>query len=414
MNAKTTPAVLISGAGVAGPTAAYWLARHGFRPTVVERAAGLRSSGSPVDVRGPAVPVAERMGVMEQLRQAATDATATSFVNRSGRRVGRVNTRALQRATRSQDVELTRTDLAAILYRASRDSAEYLFDDTITTLRQDGGGVDVTFEKAAPRRFDLVIGADGLHSATRRLAFGPEPEFVRHGGIYVATLQLNGPAEHERDIVIYNAPGRMVAIHPVRGRALAVFIFRHPAVDGFDPRDIEQHKRIVTGAYAGGGWRVPELLDRVRAASDLWLDSVSQVRMDRWANGRVALAGDAASSVSLFGDGTTLAMTGAYTLAAELAADPADPQRAFARYEARHRTLVDPRQGAIATAARLIVPATRTGIAARNLASRLWPAAAAAGWVRTRITPRREPAQDRPALVSSPTADRDPLTAAPR
>ena len=418
MNAKPSRTVLISGAGVAGPTVAYWLAHHGFRPTVVERAAGLRSSGSPVDVRGPAVQVAERMGVMERLRAAATDATATSFVNRSGRQVGRVNMRALQRATGSREVELTRTDLAAILYEAGRDTAEYLFDDTITALSQDGDGVEVRFEKAAPRRFGLVIGADGLHSTTRRLTFGPEAEFVRHSGVYVATMPLSGPAQDNRDIVIYNTPGRMVAIHPVRGRALVAFIFRHPAVEGFDHRDIEQHKRIVTDAYAGAGWRVPELLDRVRAADDLWLDSVGQVRMDRWANGRVVLVGDAASSVSLFGDGSTLAMAGAYTLAAELAATPTDPQPAFARYETKHRTLVDPRQGAIATAARLIVPATKTGIAARNLASRLWPAAAAVGWVRRWITARRQPAlatadhgRVPPQVLDHPSGDSQPQPA---
>jgi 2-polyprenyl-6-methoxyphenol hydroxylase-like FAD-dependent oxidoreductase len=394
MNPSTNPTVLISGAGVAGPTVAYWLARHGFRPTVVECAAGLRTSGSPVDVRGPAVRIAERMGVMERLLEARTAVTAISFVNRSGRQVGRVNTRALQQASGSREVELTRTDLAAILYEAGRDSAEFCFDDTITALSQDGSGVDVTFEKAAPRRFELLIGADGLHSTTRRVAFGPESEFVRHKGIYVATMQLNAPAEHRQEVVIYNAPGRMVAIHPVRGRAVAAFIFRSPVVEGFDHRDIEQHKQIITRAYTGDGWRLPELLDRVRAADDLWLDSVSQVRMDRWANGRVALVGDAASSVSLFGDGSTLAMAGAHTLAEELAATPTDPGPAFARYEANHRTLVDPRQGAIAIAAALMVPATRTGIAARNLATRLWPTAAAAGWVRNRISPRREPSQE--------------------
>jgi 2-polyprenyl-6-methoxyphenol hydroxylase-like FAD-dependent oxidoreductase len=386
MNIKTNRTVLISGAGVGGPTLAYWLAQSGFRPTIVERSAGLRSSGSPVDVRGPAVEVADRMGVMERLREAGTDVTAMSFVNDSGRQVGRVNMRALQQATGSRDVEVTRTDLASILYEASRDSTEILFDDTMTALSHDDDGVDVTFEKAAPRRFELVIGADGLHSMTRRLAFGRDSEFVRHMGLYVATMPLNGPAEHERDVVLHNAPGRMVAIHPVRGRALAAFIFRSPAVEGFNYRDIGQHKRILTDAYAGGGWRVPELLDRARAAEDLWLDSVSQVRLDRWANGRVALVGDAASSVSLFGDGSTLAMAGAYTLAEELAATPADPQSAFARYEAKHRTLVDPRQGNVAVAAALMVPATRSGIAARNLASRLWPAAAAVGWVRNRIT----------------------------
>jgi 2-polyprenyl-6-methoxyphenol hydroxylase-like FAD-dependent oxidoreductase len=396
MNAKTDPTVLISGAGIARTTLAYWLARHGFRPTVIERAAGLRSSGSPVDVRGPAVKVAERMGVMERLREAHTTVTAMSFVNRTGRRVGRINTRALQQATGSREVELTRTDLAAILYQASRDFAEYVFDDTITALNQDDDGVDVTFEKRPPHRFDLVIGADGLHSTTRRLAFGPESGFIRHGGLYVATMQLDRPAEHGQDVVMYNAPGRMVAIHPVRGRALAAFIFRSPAVDGFNYRDIDQHKRMVIDAYADDGWCLPELLDRVRATDDLWLDSVSQVRMDRWANGRIALVGDAASSVSLFGDGSTLAMAGAYTLAEELAATPADPESAFARYEAKHRTLVEPRQGAIAVAAALMVPATRTGIAARNLATHLWPAAAAAGWARNRLTPRRQPSPTTP------------------
>jgi 2-polyprenyl-6-methoxyphenol hydroxylase-like FAD-dependent oxidoreductase len=378
----TNPSVLISGAGVGGPTLAYWLAAHGFRTTVVERAAGLRSSGNPVDVRGPAVAVAERMGLMERLREAATNVTAMSFVNDAGRQVGRVNLRALQRAARSREVEVTRTDLARILYEVSRDSAEFLFDDTITALSQDGAGVDVTFEKAAPRRFDLVIGADGLHSATRRLAFGPEDAYLRHMGLYVATMQLNGPAEHQRDVVLHNSPGRLASVHPVRGRGLAAFIFRSPAVAGFDHRDLAQHKRIVTDAYAGAGWRVPELLDLVRAADDLWLDSVSQVRLDRWSDGRVALLGDAASSVSLFGDGSTLAMAGAYTLAQELAATPADPRSAFARYEAKHRTLVDPKQGNVALAAALMVPATRTGITARNLATRLWPAAATAGRLR--------------------------------
>jgi 2-polyprenyl-6-methoxyphenol hydroxylase-like FAD-dependent oxidoreductase len=175
----------------------------------------------------------------------------------------------------------------------------------------------------------------------------------------------------------------------VHGRALAAFIFRHPEVQGFNHRDLAQHKRILTDAYAGDGWRVPELLDQARATDDLWFDSVSQVRLGSWAKGRVALLGDAASSVSLFGNGSTLAMAGAHTLAEELAATPADPQSAFARYEAEHRTLVDPRQGNVATAAAMMVPATRAGIAARNLASRFWPAAAAASWVRNRLTPSR-------------------------
>jgi 2-polyprenyl-6-methoxyphenol hydroxylase-like FAD-dependent oxidoreductase len=392
MNTKVNPTVLISGAGIGGTTLAYWLARHGFRPTIVERATGLRSSGNPVDVRGPAVDVAERMGVLPRLRDAGTQVTAMSFVNGSGRQVGRVNMRALRRASGSREVEVTRTDLATILFEASQDSAEIMFGDTVTALSQDDDGVDVTFATAPPRRYDLVIGADGLHSTTRGLAFGPESEFVRHMGLYVATMPLDGPADNQRDVVLHNAPGRLASIHPVHGRALAAFIFRHPGVVRFNHRDLAQHKRILIDAYAGDGWHVPELLDQVRAADDLWFDSVSQVRLDSWATGRVALLGDAASSVSLFGDGSTLAMAGAHTLAEELAATPADPRSAFARYEARHRTLVDPRQGNVAMAAALMVPATRTGVAARNLATRLWPTAAAASWVRNQVArPARSP-----------------------
>jgi 2-polyprenyl-6-methoxyphenol hydroxylase-like FAD-dependent oxidoreductase len=367
--------VLISGAGVAGPTLAYWLARHGFQPTVVERAQGLRSSGSPVDVRGPAFQVAERMGIVAALREQATGVTGMRFVNARGRTVGRVDSRAAG----SEEVELPRGALASVLYEAGRDTAEYLFDDTIVTMEQDEHGVDVTFERARPRRFDLVVGADGLHSTTRRLAFGPETGFVRHMGMYVATMPFDGAIEYPREVVMHNTPGRAVAIHPSPKGPLAFFAYRSPAVQDFDHRDAEQHKRLLIDAYAGGSWHLPDLMERVRETGDLYFDSVSQVRMDRWSDKRVTLLGDAASCVSLFGDGSTLAMSGAYTLAKELAATPADRRAALRRYEKAHRTLVEPRQRDIRWASALIVPATRGGITARNLASRLWPLAAAAG-----------------------------------
>ena len=224
--------VLISGAGIAGPTLAYWLARNGFRPTVVERSQGMRSSGSPVDVRGPAVAVADRMGLMPRLRSAGTAARALTFRNAHDREVGRVNMAAMRRAAGSREVELPRGDLATILYEAARDDAEFLFDDTITSLREDGDGVEVTFDRAAPRRFGLVVGADGLHSATRRLAFGPEASFVRHMGVYVATVSLGGAAASDTEILMYNTPGSAVSIHPSRGTALAAFMFRSPAIAG--------------------------------------------------------------------------------------------------------------------------------------------------------------------------------------
>jgi len=307
MNNRT---VLISGAGIAGQTLAYWLAQHGLRPTVVEHATAQRSSGSPVDVQGRAVDVAERMGVMPCIREARTDVTSMSFVNAKGRRVGRINMRALQQGGGNREVELPRGDLASILHEASREDAEFLFDDSIVAMSQDERGVDVTFDRADPRRFDLVIGADGLHSAVRRLVFGPESDFVEHVGMYIATTQLDGPAERPWDVVMHNTPGRAVTIHPGRGSALAAFMFRSQAVPDFDYRDTEQHKRLLAAAFADSAWRVPELLNRVYAAGDLYFDSVSRVRLPHWWHGRVALLGDAASCVSLLGGGTSLAMGG--------------------------------------------------------------------------------------------------------
>jgi 2-polyprenyl-6-methoxyphenol hydroxylase-like FAD-dependent oxidoreductase len=371
--------ILISGAGIAGPTLAYWLARHGFRPTVVELARGLRSSGSPVDVRGPAVPVADRMGLLPQLRAAGTAVQTLTFRNARDREVGRVNMGAMRRAAGSREVEIPRGDLATILYEAARDDAEFLFDDTITALHQGPDGVEVTFEHAAPRRFDLVVGADGLHSTTRRLAFGPEAEFIRHMGVYIATVSLGGAADSDTDVLMYNTPGSAVSIHPSRGTALAAFMFRSPEIADFDYRDTAQHRRLLQAAFGGTGWRLPELLSRVREADDLYFDAVSQIRLPSWSTGRVTLLGDAASCVSLFGEGSSLAMAGAYSLAAALAAAP-ELDVALRRYEAEHRKLTGPKQRLGSQAAAMLIPATRAGLAARNAATRLWPLAAAASW----------------------------------
>jgi 2-polyprenyl-6-methoxyphenol hydroxylase-like FAD-dependent oxidoreductase len=379
--------VLISGAGIAGSTLAYWLARHGFRPTVVERSTGLRSSGNPVDVKGPAMKVAERMGLLPRLRAADSNVTDLRFVNAAGRNVGRISLRAFQLSAGDREPEVPRAELASILLEASRDDAEFLWDDTIVALSPDKDGVNVTFDRAEPRRFDMVIGADGLHSAVRRLAFGPETDFGHHMGIYVATLPVDSPAGNDREVILYNSPGRLVSVHPSRGHAIAAFMFRSPALPGFDHRDTEQHKRLVATAFAGDSWRVPELLEYVQAADDIYFDSVSQIRLPRWSSGRIAVLGDAASCLSLFGDGCTLAIAGAFTLAEELAAARADPETAFRRYESRHRTLVDPKLRGFRSAAALLIPATRRGIAVRNLATHLSPVMTAAGSLRRRLQP---------------------------
>ena len=359
--------VLISGAGVAGPALAYWLARSGFRPTVVERSAGQRSSGNPVDVRGDAMDVVTRMGALPRLRAAATRVSAMDFVNASGRRVGRIPVGR----TDGSELEVPRSDLASVLHDAASGDAEFVFGDSIADLRQDPDGVDVTFDRGAPRRFDLVVGTDGLHSAVRRMLFGPESGYVRHLGMYVATVQLGYQADDPTAVLMYNLPGRSVSVHPVNGNAMAAFIFRSPAIAGLDHRDADACKQVVLDAYQGGGWELPRLLASVSDTDDLYFDSVSRVRLPAWSRGRVALLGDAASCMSLFGNGSSLAISGAATLARALAATPGDHVAGFRAYEAEHRVRVRPTQHGRLIAGALLVPATRAGIAARDLAVRV-------------------------------------------
>jgi 2-polyprenyl-6-methoxyphenol hydroxylase-like FAD-dependent oxidoreductase len=237
------------------PTSAYWLAKAGFDVTVAEQARGMRSSGSPVDVRGPAVEVAERMGVMAQIREASTQVRDMVFVNARGRVMSRVDMRAWGEPG---DVELPRGDLAAILRAAVPDEVEFEFGNTVTALDQDADGVTAEFTSGPARRFDVVIGADGAHSGVRALSFGPEAEFVKHLGVYVATLPLDG--ETGTDLVMYNTPGRAVAIHPAGGHPGAAFMFRAPQIPQFDHRDLDQHKRLLCDAYAGRGGVCPNCL----------------------------------------------------------------------------------------------------------------------------------------------------------
>lgn len=381
---------LISGAGVAGSTLAYWLSRRGFEVTVVERAAGQRSSGNPVDVKGPAVAVAQQMGIMPQLRAARSQVSQMTFVNSSGKKVARMDLGAFQGGAGDLEVEIPRADLASILLTAAGDGAEFLWGDTITGLVNHDEGVDVTFEKSPARRFDILVGADGLHSVVRGLAFGGESGFIRHMGMYVATLRINEPFGSEREVIIYNTPGRAVSVHPTRDHAIAAFIFRHGQVQDLNHRDAGMHKRLVAEAFSDTGWRVPELLERVMDSDDLYFDAVSQVQLPRWSQQRVAVAGDAASCLSLFGDGSTLAMAGAYTLAQELAqwAECGEllPEKAFARYEKVHRAVVAPKLNGYRLGAAMVLPATRAGILTRNTIARAIPALTAVSSLRRKKT----------------------------
>ncbi|MFF5260374.1 FAD-dependent monooxygenase [Actinomadura viridis] len=362
--------VLISGAGIAGATLAYWLAEYGFRPTVVEREPRLRTGGNPIDVRGGAVTVAERMGVLPRIREARVRTEGLWFVDAAGERVAGMDLRGSADAPDGDEVELARGDLVEILHQASEPRTEYLFGDAIRSVREDPGGVTVTLERGGERRFGLVVGADGLHSAVRRLAFEEEGRFVHHLGYYAAAAPLtddHGVADHWG--AVYNEPGRMVGVsRTVPDRpAQALFAFRQVRPLVYDHRDVAEQKRLLAEALAGMSWRTPLILEQVLQAEDFYFDAVSQVRMPGWARGRFALVGDAGYCPALLsGAGTTLAMTGAYALAGALRESSGDHRAAFARYEAEHRAVVEDGQSKAAEYAGQLVPGSREAIDRRD------------------------------------------------
>ncbi|MFF0752548.1 FAD-dependent monooxygenase [Streptomyces sp. NPDC004267] len=349
--------VLISGASVAGPVLAYWLRRHGFRPVVVERAPALRDGGYAVDFRGEAhLSVLRRMGVLDALEAVRTGNGSMSYVNAAGRPQA-----TLPADLFAGDLEILRGDLARVLYDATKDDTEYVFGDSIASLAEDPDGVTVTFERGAPRRFGLVIGADGLHSNTRRLAFGPEERFVQHLGVYCAIFTTANHLGLDHTGHAYRTAGRLVAMYSSRhnAEATAVFYFGSPAL-GLDRKDVPRQQAVLAEQFAGTGWQSDQLLDDMRHAPDFYFDSVAQVRMDSWTRGRVALVGDAACSPSsLSGMGSGLALVGAYVLAGELAAADGDHTVAFARYEAEMRAYAEGCRKMGDGVARLMVPESR-------------------------------------------------------
>ncbi|MGW1495404.1 FAD-dependent monooxygenase [Streptomyces sp. NPDC002402] len=330
----TNKTVLISGASIAGPALAYWLHRYGFTPTVVERAPQLRPGGYKVDLRGVSIDVCERMGILDDVRRASTDMQGGSYVDDAGATIAEMPADFFGGRVDGDD-EIMRGDLARILYERTRDNVEYIFGDSIATLNADADGVDATFENSEPRRFDLVVGADGLHSHTRRLVFGDEKRFKRHLGAYISIFTAPNDLALDRWETYHALPNKLVCAYSSGGESTAknMFVFGAPELS-YDYRDMAGQKKILTDVFTGDGWEIPRMLDNAAAADDFYFDSISLIEMESWSKGRVVLLGDAAHCASpASGQGTGLALIGAYTLAGELAAASGDHSVAYERYE---------------------------------------------------------------------------------
>lgn len=329
--------ILVSGASIAGPVLAYWLKRYGFEPTVVERAPALRKAGGhAVDLFKPAMEISERMGVLPRILAKKTGTERMTVLRQGVERAVEIEIGRLMHAFSDRHVEIMRDDLSEIYYDATRDDVEYMFGDSIATMTQDDGGVDVSFERGTPRRFDLVIGADGLHSNVRRIVFGEERQFAKYIGAYLAVISLPNYLGLKDNTIALGAVDRMAAYYSAQHMedARAVFLFRSARELDVHHRDVARQKQLLQEAFAGMGWEVPRLLREVEQATTFYFDSITQLCMDSWSRGRISLAGDAGYCPGpAVGGSTSLAVVGAYVLAGELAEAGGDHVRAFAAYE---------------------------------------------------------------------------------
>ncbi|MGA9978766.1 MAG: FAD-binding domain [Candidatus Sulfotelmatobacter sp.] len=378
--------VLISGAGIAGPTLAYWLAHYGFAPTIVETAPRLRTGGYVIDFWGAGFDIAERMGLLPEIMRKGYVFREVRIVNGSGKRVTGFPVDSFARVTRGRYVSLPRSELAASIFGAIEGKVETIFGDSIDRIEQTGTGVRVSFQSGGAREFDLVVGADGLHSRVRELVFGEESRFEKYLGYKAAAFTVHGyPHRDELVYPMYTQVGQQVGRFALRGdRTMFLFTFADENASGTD--DVPSQKALLRQRFGSSGWECPQILDALDSADDLYFDRISQIRMDPqqglWTRGRVTLLGDAASCVSLLaGQGSALAMIAAYILAGELYRARGDYAEAFRRYQDLFGPFVFSKQKAALRFAGAFAPKSQFALFLRNQIFKLM----AIPWIADRV-----------------------------
>jgi 2-polyprenyl-6-methoxyphenol hydroxylase-like FAD-dependent oxidoreductase len=385
-----SPKVLISGAGIAGPTLAYWLAHYGVEPTVVEKAPRLRTGGYIIDFWGLGFDIADRMGLLPELRRKGYMVREVRIVDRSGKRIAGFPASAFARIAQNRYISIARGDLAASIFGAIQGKVEIIFNDSVARIEQARQGVHVVFESGRVGNFDLVVGADGLHSRVRELVFGPQSQFEKYLGYKVAAFDVCGYRPRDELVyVMYTEVGQQVGRFAMYGdRTMFLFIFADQEMDRAATGDLQAQKALLRSRFRKSGWECPHILEALDTSNEIYFDRVSQIRMNSnpgsWTRDRVTLVGDAAFCVSLLaGQGSALAMAASYILAGELYRASGDYQTAFAQYQKRFEPLVLKKQKGALRFGGAFAPKSKFSMFLRNQVMNLlkipWVADIAAG-----------------------------------
>jgi 2-polyprenyl-6-methoxyphenol hydroxylase-like FAD-dependent oxidoreductase len=361
--------ILISGAGIAGVSLAFWLKKFGFHPTIIEISPQLRTGGYAIDFMGAGYDVAEKMGILPALEQVDLDISKLVFVDEHNEEKGSMNYQKIKKLMHNRALTLLRSDLARVIYNSLDPDIEMIFGDTIENMEQDEEQVIVTARSGLKRSFDLVIGADGLHSPVRKLIFGNETQFEKYYGYYTSSFTIANFSYTDLAFSMYNVPHKQVAVYSYADdKTAAFFVFTSAEKLSYEHHDIEKQKQILKAEFINSGWKCPELLSKMEDTSDFYFDSISQIKMENWSKDRIALVGDACYCPSLLsGKGSTLAMVGAYILAGELKQAEGHYKTAFECYQNIFKPFIVKKQKAAQIFAKSFVPKTNFGIWFRNL-----------------------------------------------
>lgn len=364
--------IAVNGAGIAGTALAYWLSKMGHEVLLVEQAPELRTGGYILNLWGVGYDAAEKMGLLPTLLELQYKTDELRMVDSDGRTRGGYSSRALQSLAQGRIATLARADIAAAIHGLLDGRVETIFGDSITTIEDNGTRPHIGLEHSPRREVDLVIGADGLHSKVRQIMFGPEEQFEYSMGCHVASFEVAGYRPRDEELyVAYTVPGRYIARFPVRDdKTLFFMLLRNEYLPSSLPTNESDRKTALKSAFSGLGWECPAILSALEDADSLYFDSISQIRMETWIKGRVALVGDSAACPSLIaGEGAGFALAEAYVLAGEIHRHGSDLDSALKQYEKCIKPYTSLKQRYAERLVPSFVPKTALGVKARDFAT---------------------------------------------